>query len=268
MRQSIRALGWTVTISTLVLLVFLFTVFYSAVSLIISQAAILGEFQTNITEDGVVLSMPIALNNTGYYDMDNFRLTTTMRTAEGTVLVEKSTVIPEIHRGCSESRRHNLTLSFSSLLANNTDLLFNDTDLRMDFLIGFRYAYAVGFQICIANMSMPWGAPFHNLELSDVSISGFNGTHATFQVSLQFENHFFLDAGGILHIEVFNDNDEHVGDGMGAFLVPSGGRLTEPIQALVEITDPEGFTGTGYIKAYIEIPMFMEPLEIGRINYG
>jgi hypothetical protein len=268
MRQSIRALGWTVTISTLVLLVFLVTVFYSAVNLIVGQASMFGEFQTNITEDGVVLSMPMALNNTGYYDMDNFRLTTIMRTAEGTAIIEKSTVIPKIQRGHTESGRHNLTLSFSSLLANNTELLFNDTELKIDFSIGFRYAYAVGFQICIANTSMPWGAPFGNLELNDVSISDFDGAHATFQVSLQFENHFYLDAGGILRIEVYNEEDEYVGDGTGAFLVPPGGRLTVPIQAFVEIIDPEGFTGTGYVKAYIEIPMFEGPLEIGGINYG
>jgi hypothetical protein len=268
MRQGIRALGCTVTISTLILFVFLVSAFYSAVTTIISQVAMLGEFQTSLIDNGVVLSMPLTVNNTGYYDMSSFQVTATMRTAEGTILVEESTVIPEVPRGHSESRMHNLTLSLTDILANNTDLLFSDTELKMDFSIGFRYAYALSLQIHIANTSMPWGAPLHNLELRGVSVPAYNETHLMLEMFLELENHSFLDIGGILHLKVFTESGEHIGDGTGFFHIPPDEQLTEPVPAFVELTDPLCFTGNGYIEVYLEIPVLEEPIEIGRAEYG
>ena len=75
MRQSIRALGWTIAISMLILFAFLATAFYSVYTTIATGEGIgLGGLQTGFQNDEVVFSMPININNTGYYDMTEFTI--------------------------------------------------------------------------------------------------------------------------------------------------------------------------------------------------
>lgn len=70
MRQSIRALGWTITISMLILFAFLATAVYSVFQTVVMEQGIkFGEFQSHPSNDTFVLSIPITVNNTGYYDI-------------------------------------------------------------------------------------------------------------------------------------------------------------------------------------------------------
>ncbi|MCW4020100.1 MAG: hypothetical protein NWF14_02570 [Candidatus Bathyarchaeota archaeon] len=269
MRQSIRALGWTVTISTLILVVFLGTAFFSLFQTVLMAEGIgFGEFQMDFTEDGLVVSVPIAVNNTGFYDISDFEIVTGLSDANGTTIVARTTVIDEIKRGDAESRTHNLTLSFMDILTNMTYLLFQDTEFNMTFSMGLRYAYTLGFQISMANMSMPWGAPLNGLEFTGTELPIFNGTHLLIEIGVEVENNSFLDASGVLRLEVYNETGGRVGSGMGLFYLPAGSNLFDPIQTLTEITTPADYTGEGYIQVSLEIPMIDQLIELGRVDYG
>jgi len=268
-RQSIRALGWVVTISTLLLFAFLASAVYSILQIaIMNQGIGMGDFQTEFKDGRLILSMPITINNTGYYDINEFEVTTTLSDKDGTLIVTNTTRITEIKRGDTKSEVHALSLSFEDLFSKAKYILFNDTEIKLLISVGFKYAYALGFQISMANISMPWGDPLYGLELKELNVRSFNGTHLFLELSLDFENHSFLDIGGPLHLTVYNENGEQIGEGMGLLYVPSGGRPEEPIPVIVVLTHPKSFTGRGYADVSFQFPIIEQPIELGEIEYG
>ena len=269
MKQSIRALGWTITISMLILFAFLATVVYSVFETVVMEQGIrFGEFRSHFSNNTFVLSVPITVNNTGYYDITEFSITTALEDFNGTTLITNSTFIERINKGSTESRSHNLSISLVDILSNMTYLLFNDTELKIDFSIGFRYAYALSFQLAVMNTSMPWGAPLYGFTLTEVTPSTFNGTHFTLDVFLELENHASFDIVGNLHLNVYNEAEGYIGSGLGIVNVPSHSGLSEALAIEVEIENPLNYTGRGYVDVYFELPMVAHTLELGRFSYG
>jgi hypothetical protein len=267
MRQSIRALGWAVTLSTFILIVFLVSAFYSVIQLFMAQGIQFGELKMSATDDEVTLSISVLVENTEYFDVNDFQITTLFKDYYGSVISEKNTTITVVPRGGIASATHNLTLSFLDILANRTYLLFNDTEFKIDFSIGFRYAYVLGFQMSLKNMSMPWGAPLYGLRVISGNPVPINETYFLMELQLEVENHSFLDTGAILNLTVYSESGRQVGTGTGGIFIPQGQRLTSS-QAFVKLTDPANFTGSGYAEVSIEIPGILEPIELGRVNYG
>jgi hypothetical protein len=269
MRQSIRALGWTITISMLILFAFLATAFYSVYTTIATGEGVgLGALQTDLQNDTLVFSMPININNTGYYDMTEFHITSAVKDYKGAVITSNTTEIPHIKSGSAGSATHRLSLSLQQMLTNMTYLLFNDTEFRIDLQVSFRYASAIGLQIDMANLTIPWGAPLHGLELIEAGPPSLDGTHLSMYIVLEVENHSFLDAGGELSFTVFNNEGKRIGSGIAILYVPANSGLSEPIEAIFEIDNPSDYTGSGYLEAYLEIPLIDYPFELGRIDYG
>lgn len=269
MRQSIRALGWTITISMLILFAFLATVVYSVFQTVVMEQGIrFGEFQSHSSNNTFVLSIPITVNNTGYYDMTDFNTTTTLKDFNGTALITNSTFVEKIGKGSTESRLHNLSLSLVDILSNMTYLLFNDTEFKIDFSIGFRYAYALSFHLAMMNTSMPWGAPLYGLTLMEVRSSGFNGTHLILDVFLEFENHSFFDLVGNLYLKVYNESGEDIGSEIEKVSVPSNSMLSSPCTIAVEIENLLNYTGRGTIEVSFELSIVAYTLELGGFSYG
>jgi len=268
-RQSIRAIGWTVTISTLILFTFLASAVYSIVQIaLLDQGIRMGDLQTEFKDASLKLSMPISINNTGYYEINEFRITTTLEEEDGGLIATNTTVMTGIKRGESRSEMHILSLNFNDLLSKMNYLLFNDTEIKLLISVGFKYAYALEFQISMANLSIPWGAPFYGLSLKELDLRGSNGTHLFLELSLDFENHFFSDIGGPMYLIVYNEDGEQIGEGIGFLHVPSGGRPKESIPIIVTLTRPESFTGRGYVDVSFQFPISKNPIELGRIEYG
>ena len=269
MRQGIRALGWTVTISTILLFTFLLTAGYSLFQTITTDHGIeFGDFQMSTSNDALVLSAPVSVNNTGYYDVSEFKITTELKTINGTTLVANSVVIEEIKRGRAESASLNLSLSLQDLLSNMTYLLYNDTEFKIDFSMGFGYAHALGFRMEMMNTSMPWGAPLYGLNITEIGTPIFNGAHLLIEITLVLENHSLFDVHGTLNLEAFNETDEYIGYGRSLINVPSNTRLSEPIEVAIAIENPLNYTGKGTIKVEFEHSFIEYPLELGRVSYG
>jgi len=269
MRQSIRALGWAVTISTILLFAFLASAVYSILQIaVFNQGIKMGDLQTELKDGSLVLSMPVTINNTGYYEINKFEITTTLQDQNGTIIATNTTSITGIKRGDLRSEVHTISLRFDDLLSKNRHILFNDTEIKLLISIGFKYAYALGFQISMTNISIPWGAPLYGLNLRELNILGSNGTHLFLELSLDLENRSFLDFGGILHLTVYNENGEQIGEGVGLLYVPSGERQEEPIPVIVTVTHPESFTGEGYADVSFQLPISEHLIELGRVRYG
>ena len=268
MRQSVRAIGWAITISMLLLLAFLLTAVYSAFqTLMVGQGIAVGGFQTSFSDDSLVLSVPVTVNNTGYYDMTDFEVATKMKLQDGRTLTEARTKIRQIRKGQAESALHNLSLSLEDILSNMTELLFNDAEFKIDLSMGFRYAYALGFQLALSNMSVPWGAPLYSLSIREVS-PDFNGTYLLLRVTLEVENHSFFDVSGSLDFRIYNEKDAYIGSGRGEISIPSGSRFSGAVDLTTRMANPLDFTGKGYVEGYLDVPMLSQTLEMGRIEYG
>ena len=82
MRQSIRALGWTVTIIVILTVLFLGSAMYSLFQTLMNQGFGFGSFQLSTLEDGIVLSLPLYVNNTSYYDISTLNLTHLLEISE------------------------------------------------------------------------------------------------------------------------------------------------------------------------------------------
>jgi hypothetical protein len=268
-RQSIRALGWTITISMLILFAFLATVVYSVFQTVVMEQGIkVGEFQSYFSNNTVLLSIPVTVNNTGYYDMTGFNITTTLKDFNGTTLIANSTFIEKIGKGSVESRSHNLSLTLANILSNMTYLLFDDTEFKIDLSIGFRCAYALSLRLTVMNTSMPWGAPLHGLNITEVRLSSFNGTHLILDAFLELENRSFFDIVGSLRLNVYNESGGYIGSGIGIVNVPSHSSFSDTLMIPIEIENPLNYTGKGNVDVYFELPVVAYTFELGRFSYG
>ena len=267
MRQSIRALGWTINFSMLILFAFLVTTVYSVFQTVLMENGIRpGEFQSRFSNNTLVLSTPITVNNTGYYDITDFNMTTTLRDFNGTMLMTNDTFIEKIEKGSVKSRLHILSLSLEDILSNMTYLLFNDTEFKIDFSVGFGYAYALSFHLTVMNTSIPWGAPLHGFSLREVRVSEFNKTHLLLDVFLEFENHSSFDIVGDLYFKVYNETGGYIGSGIVHINVPSNSGFSDVCTTNIEMENP--FTGKGNVEVYFELPTVDYTFELGSMPYG
>jgi hypothetical protein len=262
MRQSIKILSWTITISALLLALFLITVFYSASLLLNNESVRVGEFQQKIFEEDLILSMPITLNNTGYYDITNFHISTTLKDSEDIVLTQDNLTISQILKGQAESITHNITVSLKDVQS----LLYEDILFKIETSVSFRYAYSLGFNIRMINMSIPWGAPLYNLQLEEANIVSLNESQIMIEITLNVENHYPLDINGVLNYKVYNETGASVGSGTEPIVISSGESLTEPFISTIDVSDFQAFTGKGFVEVSLEIPSITS-IDLGRVYY-
>ncbi len=77
MKQGIRALNVTIIISMILVIIYLATALYSVTELFLfNQSFMFEDFEFEISDDALTISTPITLNNTGYYDINRFQITT------------------------------------------------------------------------------------------------------------------------------------------------------------------------------------------------
>jgi len=258
MRQAIRALGWTTTIATLIVAIFLATSMYSMFSTLMGRGIGFGSYQAHASKGVLVLSFPFFLNNTGYYDISKINLTTSIRDYRGILISKSTTLVERIAKGSLVREAHNVSISLTDIITKNlTHLLLQDSEIKVDLSMGFRYAYAFSFQVTIPNMSMPWGAPFYNLSVGEI-LPLYNGTHYLLNVSLGFENHSSFSIMGTLILELHNELGEILGSGTGDVDVPPGSKYRDQVKVVVD--DILKLTKGGYVRIYfnglgpVEIP--------------
>ncbi len=250
MKPAIRALGIATITIWILLIVFSVTALYSVMNLDID----LGEPQYFPSNEGVVLSLPFSINNSGYYDISELNVTTRIEDSNGTLLTVSNTFVPLVSKGNNVEAAHNISIELSDA-TERTELIFNDSFFVSDTFVALNFAHIVPVQMSM-NMTVPWGAPFYNVSVGEISDLPFNITHVRVVVPVSFENHSFLDITGTAQLEIYNDVNELVTSGETSLDVRSQSTYNEQVDTYISLADVSKLTESGNVHFIFETPMF------------
>jgi len=253
MRQSVRVLGWTVNIVTFLIFIFLMMPIYSLVqTMAMGQGIKAGEPSLENLGGKIVLSTPFTVNNTGYFEISELRITTVLKDPKGTDITDATTIFEKIPSGLPDSKRHNLSLSINDIVNKNlTYLFFNDAKFLMDTIVELRYANILRFKVLIPNASMPWGAPFSNFRLGEPSIpKPIPGEPNVFSTGfpVSFENHSPFPIRGTISVNVYNQGWVFLGSGNKPFNVESNSFYSDQVWVEISEESLRNYTGKGYLE--------------------
>jgi len=246
MRQAIRALGWATTALWIFVLIFMGTVFYSLANLGVE----VGQSEAFPSNEGLTMSLPLLINNTGYYDISELNLTTYVTDCNRTLVSASTTYVPSISSGISIERAHNISISLNEFVPKNlTYLFFNDSVLNVDTFMILKFAQTIYFQMS-TNTTMLWGAPLYNFSINEISC---NLTDRTLTVPIEFENHSPFDINGTIRLDVYDDENEQIGYGEATVSATSHSGYEDQIELFVNLSKR---TKRGQVHLFIETAMF------------
>jgi hypothetical protein len=253
MRIPIRMISIATTFFWIFLIAFLVSAVYSVKDVRFD----FGEPQIGLTADNKILfSLPITIDNKGYYNIGCFNVTTEILDKEGFRIKRASTFIPVIEKGRQVMATHNVTIDVNDL-QNSQDYLFNDTELEVCETVSIKLAEVIPVQAS-TNLSMAWGAPLYNFTLAEIEYAGFNGTHMTATVPISFENHASFDLTGSVQMRMYNSINILVSEGQTTIEAIQN----MPYQGCVELNVPiTEITENGYFEVYFLTPL----LEFGPL---
>jgi hypothetical protein len=154
MRQSIRVLGWTITIASLLTFAFLGLSIYSLFQLVMDQGITPGESRVDISNGDYVISLPFIVNNTSHFDITKLDITTVIKDPEGDVISQSTTSSGAIPSGRSTNISHYISIDLNKMIEKN----LTDGIILMDTIMDLRYANIIEFSVTTANVSIPWDA--------------------------------------------------------------------------------------------------------------
>jgi len=242
MKPAIRALGIATIVIWIFLIVFAATAVYSVMNLGVG----FGEVEFFPSSNGI--------NNTGYYDISELNISTRIIDSNGTLLKLSQTFVPLVSRGSNVEAAHNISIESDDIM-ERIELVFNDSSFVFDTSITLNFANIVPVQMSM-NMTMPWGAPFSNVSVGEISRLPFNATHDRVVVPLSFENHSFFDVTGTMNFEIYNDVEELVTSGETSLDVQSESTYDEQVDMYLSLTDASRLTESGKVRLIFETSMF------------
>jgi hypothetical protein len=242
-----------ISIATTFFWIFLIVFFVSAAYSVKDVRFNFEEPQMDLTSDNkIVFSLPITIDNKGYYNIGSFNITTEISDYESFIITQGSTFIPVIEKGKQITATHNVTININDLLQNSQNYLFNDTELKVHETVGMKLAEAIPVQAS-TNLSMPWGAPLYNFTLGEIEYTAFNGTHMTATIPISFENHASFDLTGNIQIRMYNSTRTLIGEGQTTIEAPQNAPYHGHAELNVPIVE---ITENGYFEVYFSTPFF------------
>jgi len=249
MRIPIQMLSIATTFFWLFLILF----FVSAVYSVKDVRLDFGEPQIDTTSEYKILfSLPITVDNKGYYSIGSFNVTTEISDKEGFIITRSSTFISKIEQGKEIKTAHNVTIDIEALSQDNQEYLFNDTELEIHEIIGLKLANVIPVQDS-TNFSIPWGAPLYNFALGKIEYMAYNRTHIRAIVSISFENHAFFDLTGNIQISMYKNPNIFLSQGQTTVNASQSAQYRGQIELTVPIA---GISENGYFEAYFLTPFF------------
>jgi len=240
MKWSIRALGWATNVLWALAIVFIVTTAYSGV--VFLESSRLTSVKSYLENDAVVIETSVFANNTGFYNIYDFNITTYAEDSTGRLISKPSTSItPFIERGSTLNSTHKLILNYSEIVSQKLQyLIFNDTVLSQFILLSADIGGILPVQIS-ANTTLPWGAPLYNFSIGEPSF-----TLNTISFVLSFENHSPFNLTTPMTIELYNNENLLIGSTTTEISAAPGyhsQEITLPI-------DVSKVTKTGFVRAY------------------
>lgn len=241
--------GIATTIVWLMLALFIVTAVYSATLLEVSFE----EPQFFVSEDyALVISLPIKINNKGYYALEDFTLETEILNESATKILSQKTYVESIPARKQSLILHNITFDMNSLTPGLLQLLFEDTNLLVINRVSLNFTSLFPVKL-YTNMTFPWGAPLYNFTVSDFSLQQHNSTHSHVSFCVSFQNHAFFNLTGRINIKVFDENDNLTNELEYSLYVPSGSDYSDVFDFFFEHTK---FLSEGRIEVLVESDMF------------
>jgi len=242
MNQAIKALSIATKLLWLIVIIFSVTAAYSAANLRMN----FGESKTSFSDGIFSLSIPIFVNNTGFYEITDLNITTHMKDRDNKTVSTSTSIVPIISPSNNIQSTHNITLDLKNLTTELPYLVFNDSIFYMYSSVALRFANVIPIQIS-TNATMPWGAPICNFSIGEISL---NHAKRKLTVPLSFENHAFFSVNGTMHLEVYNSENEQVSTEEVTIEVPSGYEFKDSVEMNV---DPSKLTHECQIQVFFEI---------------
>jgi len=250
-------IGIATTFFWIFLLAYLISAVYSVKDLHLN----FGEPQMSLTTNNqMVLSLPIAITNKGFYNIGFFNVTSEISDAEDFIVAQGSTFVPIIKKGEEVITAHDVTISIDDFLQTRQNYLFNDAELKIYVALGLRLAEMIPVQAS-TNLSVPWGAPFYNFRLGEPEYAEFSLTQFRVTMPISFENHAFFDMAGNIQIRMYNNAGSLVGDAQTAFEAPQHSSYNGFVEFYVLTSE---MPLSGRLEVYFATPLFSinEPLVI------
>lgn len=252
MKPAVRALSLAIIILWILIIVFSVTAVYSVMKIGID----FGEPQAFPSSNGAVFSLPFFINNSGYYDISKLNVTTRITDYNGTLLTQSNTFVPLVSGGSNVKAVHNVYIDLSEIMPMDyIELFFNDSFFGLDTFVTLNFAHVIPVQIS-ANATIPWGAPFYNVSVGDISILPHNSTHGKVVITVSFENHSLSDMVGTMQLEIYNDVGELVTSGKTSLNVPSQHDYDEQVDMYLSLGGVSKLTESGKVCLIFETPMF------------
>ncbi|MGQ9461312.1 MAG: hypothetical protein ACUVRA_08825 [Candidatus Bathyarchaeaceae archaeon] len=249
MRYAVRALGWATKIFWIFIIVFSATSVYSAMNVRMS----FGEPQLSTSSESLVISIPLFINNSGFYDLSELNITVSVMDYNGSLMLTSTTYVPSIPKDSNIETMHNISMSLNNTISRAEIYLFNDTIFNLDMSMKLNFARVIPFQVSM-NKTIPWGAPLYNFSVGQISYDYYNTTHQRVTVPLSFENHSpYFGVDGTMRIEMCNDRGETVASGTSSLDVPSHSKYEDQVELIVDVLK---LTRSGEVRFYFETSMF------------
>jgi len=214
------------------------------------------------TGEDVAVTLPIIIDNRGYYAISDLNITTFITSLENSQASKSSTYVSQIPPQGNTTILHNVNLDLNEILAR-ADYLFNDSDLTLFGSVRLNYATLIPFELD-TNITLPWGAPLFNFTPGAPEYQAYNATHLRANVPISFQNHSpYISVTGTIRIDIFNDRNQLLGTGIVMVDVPSDAAYSGEIQTMINAA---GATGRGEFHVYFETASFNYGPVV--INYG
>lgn len=251
MCQTIRAIGWIITILWIIILVLPVTVAFSLIEIIEAKGVGIQEPMGSISNGNLFLSIPFYIDNTGFYDLTDVEVELKIFMKNET-LSTSSAKLPNIPAGEMVDSKCNFSLSLEELLSKNMELLTKDTELNINASLRFSVASAIAFQASTGS-TISWGAPFHKLTVHSIT---YNNASHVLSASISFENRAFFQVNGLLSAKLYNYEGELIGSTTRNVNVPSQESFEDSFA--VTINNPSKITREGVLRLYFADMQILE----------
>jgi hypothetical protein len=203
----------------------------------------------------ITFSLPLYVDNAGYYDLKGFNITTAVYGQHDEELAKDSTYIQTIPKGQQMTIAHNATLKMEQLTKNQAQILFNDTKLTLVTTAGFDFAELMPTQLT-TNFTYEWGAPFHNLALGPPQYNAPTRSGVRMTLPMSFNNHAAFDIVGNVSAKIYDNTGKALSESQTTIFAPSKTHFAGELVFLLPIDAASAPSSDGQVELFFETSVF------------
>ncbi|MBC7113633.1 MAG: hypothetical protein H5T34_06450 [Candidatus Methanomethyliales bacterium] len=239
--KSLKIISVLIAISAIVFVASLVAVAYTLMQSVPTVSV--GSPSQNITDGVLEVSIPVTISNKGVLTLSDIFVTLTMKTSDGTPLLEVSSNRLTLPPGGSGTLQVRATMN-ASMVDPELMMLIMTEDQEFPITASLKGSVQPFLNVIVsANDTLKWGAPYKNLQIQEPTFEVYDVTHILIHVPISFKNNSTMfpvsGTGSILVVD--EEEGREVGYG----------------QAYIDARPGTEYRGT--IDLYLEAPWFGRP---------